>query len=322
PITTTVRCEATPTDPKAGVNYQGACFKDGDTLGKIPIDRLYGLGLNILKIYPLPNTTSVGFNYVTESPTNQPERQDLVRVDYNLSSAWRVSGHYVKDTSNRLLAYGSFVLADNLPDYPAKFLFPRYSYSGTATGSLNPTTIVEVTFGQTHNSIDILPGSDKFNKTALGLSNFPTIFPSAVQLDLPPQFAFGGRIANGPNIGSNNAPFTNFNTVRNVIGSLSKIWGQHTFKTRVFWENSFKPQSSFANANGTINFSNNTANPLDTGFGFANAAIGVYNTYTQASGYFIGKYRYNNVEWFAQDNWKVNNRLTLDYGLRFYLIQP
>ena len=46
----------------------------------------------------------------------------------------------------------------------------------------------------------------------------------------------------------------------------------------------------------------NTNNPLDTGFGFANAALGIYNQFNQASGYFIGKYRYNNVEWFAQDN--------------------
>ena len=110
--------------------------------------------------------------------------------------------------------------------------------------------------------------------------------------------------------------------MRTISGSLSKIWGQHSFKVGAFWENSFKPQSSFAANNGSINFSNDSSNPLDTGFGFANAAIGVYNTYTQASGYFIGKYRYNNVEWFVQDNWKVNPRLTLDYGLRFYVIQP
>src|SRR5262249_55159741 len=104
--------------------------------------------------------------------------------------------------------------------------------------------------------------------------------------------------------------------------SLSKIRGAHNLKFGWFWQNSFKPQSSFANNNGVYNFVNDLSNPLDTGFGFANAAVGVYNQFTQASGYFIGKYRYNNVEWYGQDNWKVTSRLTLDYGMRFYWIQP
>jgi hypothetical protein len=318
------RCQATPANPEAGVDYQAACFRDGGVLGRIPQMRLnqFPLGLRILNMYPLPNTTGTGFNYVTEAATSQPERQDLVRLDWNISNAWRVYGRFAKNTSNRDLAYGSFVLGDNLPDYPAKYLFPRHSWSATTTGTLNATTVVEATVGVSHNSIDILPGNSQFTRSALGLSGLPTLFPNAVQLDLPPQFVFEGRIANGPNVGSNNAPFTNFNTVRTMSGSLSKIWGQHTFKVGILWENSFKPQSSFANNNGRISFTDDPNNPLDTGFGFANAALGVYQTYSQASGYFIGKYRYNNVEWFAQDNWKVNNRLTLDYGMRFYVIQP
>src|SRR5204863_5561139 len=123
----------------------------------------------------------------------------------------------------------------------------------------------------------------------------------------PPQFVFnGGRIANGVNIGSNNSPFYNFNTTRDWSVSLSKVMAQHTIKVGAFWQNSFKPQSSFANNNGVYNFVYNTSNPLDSQFGFANAALGVYNSFTQASGYFIAKYRYNNVEWYVQDNWKAS----------------
>ena len=301
---------------------QSGCFKDGGVLGKIPANRLYPLGLNILKIYPLPNTTGVGFNYITEQPSSQPQRQDLVRVDYNLNSAWHVYGRYVKVKNDQVLPYGSFVLATNMPDFNVLLPNPRYSYSGTVTGSLNATTILEATIGGSHNSIDINPANTKFNKTGLGLTGIPVIYPGAVQIDSPPQFVFGGRIANAPNIGSNNAPFYNFNTTRDWSVSLSKIARQHTIKVGAFWQNSFKPQSSFANNNGQYNFSDSTSNPFDTQFGFANAATGVYQTFNQASAYVIGKYRYNNIEWFAQDNWKVNNRLTLDYGMRFYWIQP
>ncbi|MCI0391475.1 MAG: TonB-dependent receptor [Acidobacteria bacterium] len=299
------------------------CFQDGGVVGKIPANRLYGLGLNILKIYPLPNTTGVGFNYITEDPTDDPQRQDLYRGDWNINSSWRASGKFLYYKRSPTLPYGSFVLGTNMPDFAARFPNNRYGVTGTVTGSLNPTTVLEVTFGQSHNFIDILPNNPKFNRAGLGLTGIPLLFPDAVQIDSPPQFVFnGGRIANGPNIGSNNAPFYNFNTTRDWSASLSKIIGSHNLKFGFFWQNSFKPQSSFANNNGQYNFVNEPSNPFDTGFGFANAAIGVYNQFNQASAYVIGKYRYNNVEWYVQDNWKVTNRLTLDYGMRFYWIQP
>jgi hypothetical protein len=312
--TTGLPCNATNT---------AGCFQDGGIVGKIPASRLYGLGLNILKLYPLPNTAQqAGFNYITEQPSSQPQIQNLTRIDYNISSSWRAFGRYIAVANDQVLPYGSFVLATNMPDFNVLLPNPRTSYALTVTGSISPTLIFEATIGGSHNSIDINPANTKFNKTALGLTGIPVIYPNAVQIDSPPQFVFGGRISNAPNIGSNNAPFYNFNTTRDWTASISKIAGPHSIKIGAFWQNSFKPQSSFANNNGQYNFADNTNNPLDTGFGFANAATGVYNSFNQASGYFIGKYRYNNVEWYAQDNWKVNRRLTLDYGMRFYWIQP
>ncbi len=31
---------------------------------------------------------------------------------------------------------------------------------------------------------------------------------------------------------------------------------------------------------------------------------------------------YKNFEWYLQDNWRVSDRLTLDYGVRFYYLTP
>jgi Carboxypeptidase regulatory-like domain len=315
-------CQATPANPQAGVDYQAACFRDGGRLGKIPQSALYQPGLAILNMYPLPNTSDIGFNYITEESTSDPQRQDTYRGDWNITNNWRASGKFLYYKRSPLQPYGSFVLGTNMPDFATIFPNNRYGVTGTVTGTLNATTVLEVTFGQSHNFIDILPNNPNFNRASLGLSGIPLLYPESVQIDAPPQFIFnGGRINNGPNIGSNNAPFYNYNTTRDWAVSLSKIKGSHNLKFGWFWQNSFKPQSSFANNNGQYNFVNDAANPNDTGFGFANAAIGVYNTFTQASGYFIGEYRYNNVEWYAQDNWKVTSRLTLDYGMRFYWIQ-
>lgn len=320
--TSTLPCQASNT---------GGCFQDGGVLGRIPQNRLYDIGLNILKMYPQANsaeTIGQGFNYVTQEATSQPERQDLLRLDWYATNAWRFNGKILNNKSDRTLPYGSFVLGTNLPDYAASFLLPRRAYSISAANTINNTTFLEVTYGYSHNSIDIVPdvdNPDAFTRSTLGLSAFPYIFPGAVQLDLPPRFSFGGgRVAQdrAPNLGTNNAPFYNFNTTQDLSGSLTKLMGRHTAKAGLYFHHSLKPQSSFAANNGDINFNNDPANPLDTGFSYANAAIGVYNSYTQASQYAIGNYVYNNVEWYVQDNWKVSDRLTLDYGMRFYWIQP
>ena len=71
-----------------------------------------------------------------------------------------------------------------------------------------------------------------------------------------------------------------------------------------------------------MNFGNDTNNALDTGFGYANAALGVFTQYLQASKFIEGNMLYNNTEFYVQDNWKVTSRLTLDYGMRFMHQQP
>ena len=71
-----------------------------------------------------------------------------------------------------------------------------------------------------------------------------------------------------------------------------------------------------------MSFANNTSNPIDSGFGYSNAALGIINSYTQMSRFMEGSFVYNNREAYIQDNWKVNSKLTLDYGVRFVHQQP
>ena len=44
--------------PCTAANTNG-CFQGGGVLGRIPQNRLYGLGLNVLKQWPVPNTTGL-----------------------------------------------------------------------------------------------------------------------------------------------------------------------------------------------------------------------------------------------------------------------
>ena len=99
------------------------------------------------------------------------------------------------------------------------------------------------------------------------------------------------------------------------------MWGRHTVKTGYYKQTAAKRQNQ-GNPFGTLNFGNDANNPLDSGFGFANAALGIFSSYNQASRFVEGQYTYTNDEAYIQDNWKVTNRLTLDYGMRFVHQQP
>jgi hypothetical protein len=159
------------------------------------------------------------------------------------------------------------------------------------------------------------------------------------RINLPPAFGWGTRIVptQTATAGVGDLPgppnqvfpgFLNINRTQDVAVSLTKVWGAHTSKAGFYNNHSFKAQNTgaggvpFLGFQGYVNFGNDTNNALDTGFGFANAATGVFTQYLQQSKLIEGSMIYNNTEFYLQDNWKVNSRLTLDYGLRFTRQQP
>ena len=76
---------------------QTACFSDGGVVGRIPQDRLYSLGLNILKMYPMPNnqSTTLGTNHQFIQPTYDTLLyQPALRLDYQMTPGLRVSFKY------------------------------------------------------------------------------------------------------------------------------------------------------------------------------------------------------------------------------------
>ena len=303
------------------------CFADGGVLGRIPANRLYAPGLAILNIFPKANALSAdnrGFNFRTQIPDSYPRREDMLRMDANLSNNWKMFGHFLNNFDSVTSDYGSFVLGSNTPfGTPIKDARPGRSYAVGVTTIINPTMTNEFTWGYSHNQINIDPINDGLSRAKLGLANLPVLFPSAIQNDFIPRFQFNGtRINNEPTFGTNNAPFFNFNTTIDWIDNISKVWNQHVLKAGFYLQRSRKDQTSFANSSGQFNFGDSSGNPLDSGFGFANAALGVFTSFNQASQYATGKYRYTNLEFYLQDTWKATRRLTLDYGMRFYWIQP
>jgi hypothetical protein len=289
----------------------------------VPTNRIYAPGQALLNIFPLPNAPQASnFNYTSQLPGQAPRRETLLKLDYNLTPNLRLFGHWIDDQQPTVAPYGSFVLGLTVPITNIANPVPGRSFAAGATWIINPSMTNELNWGFTHNSILIDESGQVLRRTTSGIT-LPLLYPSANQKDYIPAVSFNGnRITASPAFGTGNAPFVNYNTTIDLSDNLTKVWGSHTLKAGFYMQRSRKDQTSFANANGSYNFGDNPSNPYDTGFGFSNALTGVYNTFSQASAYINGQYRYWNIEQFVQDTWKITPTLTLDYGMRAAWYQP
>ena len=189
-----------------------------------------------------------------------------------------------------------------------------------------------------------LPINDAANPQNVGLGGLPLLFPDAgilspdtnmahlLQLantpvyangrvSVLPTFAFGSRIANPPP----NPPFPtggglNQVTSEDFSASITKLIGRHAIKAGYYQDHTAKVQTAAPGTGGgtfrgAINFANDTNNPLDSTCGFANAALGVFDTFQQINNIREGANAFHNYEGYIQDTWRLG-RLTLDYGLR------
>ena len=100
--------------------------------------------------------------------------------------------------------------------------------------------------------------------------------------------------------------------------------GRHTLKTGFYLEHNQKIQPAGGGYSGNYNFQPDTNNALyNTGNGYANALLGYVQTATASRPRArCSTRRYWNFEVYVQDNFRVNRKLTLDYGMRVYHQTP
>jgi len=343
---------------------QVACFNDGGVLGKIPANMLYQTGLNILKLWPLPNIANVpaqqAYNFELTRPNESAlSWQPAIRLDYNPTPTLRGSFKYSGFTQSERTQNGS------IPGWnDTRMVTPHVmTLAATVNYSMSSTVFLEATYGRSYayqggcfgvgsgggpQFCNAFPVNPIANRNNAGLADLPFIFPEAALVDpqyfvysllnasgspmwdgtrvlLPPSFSWGNRINNNntpPNIGF---PSQNVAGSHDISLSLTKVSGRHTIKGGFYNTHSNKQQIQGGGGGGpSLNFQQDAVgtNPCDTSFGFANAAIGCFSAYSQGSKTVEGEYVYNNTEWYVQDNWKLSDRLTFDYGVRFVHQQP
>ena len=293
----------------------------------------------MLGLFPLPNATdpsgSRQYNYTYQNELEKPRNDQVARVDYNITHNTtfytRVQfGNEVNSRgANAFLGAGTGNGGNaGWPQFETSYEVGSVSLVSTLLHTFNGSMVGEVTVGRNWAEqlvSNVTQAALDQNDRRVVLDGLPQFFPSANPQFLVPQISYGGTNAlpNTRGVGvADRYPFNASNTIWNYSANLSKIAGKHNLKTGIFFEHTARPAPRAAVFNGNFNFDGNASNPFDTNLGFANALLGSINSYTESTAKPYAEGRFNQVELFVQDNWRLTSRLTLDFGARFYYIGP
>lgn len=288
----------------------------------IPPQMLNPIGLKIVALYPLPNLPGdplLGTNNFRANVLSVIEGYQLdAKVDQQLTPNQHLSVRYsrLRNTATTPTVLGSSQFNDG-----TNFDTTVHNAVIDYTSTLKPTLL-----------LDLRAGLDRAE--APGFSNYPSLtsvgFPAVLE-------------ANGlnrmPMIMMDDGPYTGLytqccvdtafaHTLFTYSGSLSWVHGPHSMKfggeQRIFYNNFWQPDS----ATGTFDFSQITTandplagditqgNPIASlllGYGDNNSFITIRPRVADKS---------KETAFYAQDDWKVTRKLTVNIGLRYEWSTP
>ena len=295
----------------------------------IPANRINPLGVKILNLFPLPNFVDPElsrrnqWNYISSLSGAYPRRTETIRTDYSPTQRLQMYARVSNNADEQHVPYGSWVTGSvNFPLAPIVFRQPGRGATLHTTTTISPSTFNEFIFGVSQNKLFYYPEDpSSLTRAATGIT-LPQFNPALNPADLIANISFNRTNAANPSL-SNGLPYYNSNTIFSVVENISKIARTHTYKFGAYIERTRKDQTANSATRGAISFSNDrTNNPYDTNDSYANALVGAFNNYTEASARPQGQYRFTNVEIYVQDAWRIKPRLLIDYGIRFYHDPP
>jgi len=295
----------------------------------IPKDRLTDIGKSILNIFPMPNYVDPNpsriyqWNYFSSLAGLYPRRTETARVDYSPRDNWQLYVSVSNNADQQHAPYGLWVDGSlNFPLTPIVFGQPGRLATVHSTNLISASTFNEFTVAASQNTLTFFPEDlSKVDRTKLGIA-IAQRNPSLNTLNLIPNMTFGG-IQNAANPSINDGtPYFNQNTIYHLTDNVSKIWRTHTYKIGVYFERTQKLQSASSATRGSISFGTDGNNALDANNAYANALLGNYDTYAEATARPQGNFMFTNTEIYIEDTWRVKRNLSLDYGVRFYHDPP
>lgn len=304
------------------------CFGGNDVSlrNRIPLNRFNPNGLAIANVYRTMIGLSsryvdspIGSNVTFQPPIASDFRQEFVRLDYIFNPKHSIYGRYIHDKNGVVEPYGTFI---NSP-LPTAQQFRNRPGNGLQVGhiwNISSTLVNEAKFNASWTDQQIVPSTDLWARETYGYT-FQQLFPNGGQYENSiPDTTFGG-----------NGTVANFFGVARALTALARdymfsdtftwVSGNHTFKFGGSVNNSEIYQNGRSTYAGTINY-DVTQNPNSSGNSFADALLGNFRRYTEASLDPASHFKFQQYEAFALDSWRVNQKLSLELGVRWQYGTP
>ncbi len=318
----------------------GTILPDGTTVtnGKIPATFIDPASAALSSFWPKananPQTTPGGYNYYEPIANKVPGWVWRARVDYNLSANTKFYISYQQEYSSSLDqgngAHIYWTPGNSIP-YPGGGLY-QYSYTKSAAGHFvhvfNATTTNEVIASWGYGNLP--------NSPADPTGAYRTTFGYPTTPGYGSVFSPGSKLAPAYN-SAGNFTFPDFSQgddyepsgvyqVRKedpaFADDFTKVVGSHTLKFGAFTQNTSNYQGGGQQVNGIFSYGGQNPNPF---LGYivgspnnptANFVMGSVTGYNEANKSPNSDMAYQIVSFYGNDNWKVNNKLSVDIGFR------
>lgn len=280
----------------------------------IPLAKRSPNGIALLNLFPRANA---GLDRYIASPiTKRDVRQEIVRIDYQPNSNVTIFSRWLRDKFDSDNPLGSSFDNQRLPIAPDNHIRRGKTFMTSYTHVLTPTMVNEAIVAWQRNDQAISYQDEaQIARATYGIS-FTEIFAEN-RLDKIPEFSVQGYAP----LSGNGLPYVIDARSWDLRDNFTWVRGDHTFRFGALYINSYKAENTRVRDGGVLTFSTgstagNSFRPQDSGHAIANLLLGAFTRYTETSNTTNVPTAYNQFELYANDQWRVSNRLSLTLGLR------
>lgn len=278
----------------------------GAPCNKIPTSLLNTTMVNYAKtLFPAPiNTGNPSFNGRDTTPSIIRQDQISIRGDQQIGANDRIFARYTA-------AWQPDSVSGGYPGLTADTQSNNYNVAVNWTHTFGPSSVLELTFGHVSAQFNSVPSFTNAPADFLQTSGFAPAFYTHLNFgSLIPSVFTSGYVSGGDYVGK-----LHYSNIWEYRGDYSKTFGRHTFRTGASlatdgWEQPFygsendfdAPQTADGNGNG--------------GDGLASMMLGV-PTYAEVDNVYSLLHGGKIIGGYFQDQWRVNDKLTINWGLRY-----